>query len=189
MNFHGIEGLDTISEDNNTSQETYRILKYNCARIGNIIDANKYHALELQKRKEEIDKYIKKRFNQIVLCITDVKEYNGSISEWIVFQINWYSSKFGTSWILSLYWIFFVGFITALCMHCETAHYVVEHPSVFLLEEQHYGQRAIKAIAKYMSIVHYETLKDYPIIFLLNKVTLGYLYYQFLTAIRKDTRK
>ena len=36
---------------------------------------------------------------------------------------------------------------------------------------------------------HLEKLKDKPFIFFLNKVSLGYLYYQFLTAVRKDTRK
>jgi hypothetical protein len=34
-----------------------------------------------------------------------------------------------------------------------------------------------------------EKLKDKPFILFINKLSLGYLYYQFLTAVRKDTRK
>lgn len=42
---------------------------------------------------------------------------------------------------------------------------------------------------KYMSIINGDELKEYSVAFLLNKVLLGYLYYQFVTAVRKDTRK
>ena len=34
-----------------------------------------------------------------------------------------------------------------------------------------------------------KSLEDNPFLLLFNKVTLGYLYYQFLIAIRKNTRK
>jgi len=34
-----------------------------------------------------------------------------------------------------------------------------------------------------------DKLKASPLIFLLNKISLGYLYYQFLISVRKDTRK
>lgn len=41
-----------------------------------------------------------------------------------------------------------------------------------------------------MSIVNLdECIKLNPLIFLFNKVGLGYLYYQFLMSVRKDTRK
>ena len=42
---------------------------------------------------------------------------------------------------------------------------------------------------KYMSIINGDELKEHSFVFLVNKVLLGYLYYQFVTAVRKDTRK
>ena len=43
MNFFGVTGLDSKESQENTSQETYRILKHNFQKIGNQIEANKYH--------------------------------------------------------------------------------------------------------------------------------------------------
>ena len=51
MNFFDVQHLDTKEAKNNTSQETYRIIKNNFEKIGNKIEANKYLALELEQKK------------------------------------------------------------------------------------------------------------------------------------------
>ena len=42
---------------------------------------------------------------------------------------------------------------------------------------------------KYLYILTNINIDQNPILFIFHKISLGYLYYQFLTAIRKDTKK
>ena len=150
INFYGAKGLENSEY---ISQETYRIIKYNCQKIANQIEANKYHALELKKRKEALIK--------------------GNFFDYIVFYFNWHSSRFSTNWGLSLFWIIITGIITTLLIHLFVG-YVNDLKDTF----------------KYMSILTAdECIKANPLIFMFNKTALGYLYYQLVTSIRKDTRK
>jgi len=150
INFFDVKGLEKTDR---TSQETYRIIKYNCQKIGNQIEGNKYYALELKKRKEFLDKNIKT--NKL---------------DWIVFKINWWSSRFSTNWLLTLFWIFIVGLLTDFAINSckEEWSDVFKYISVFTLDE---------------------CIKQNPLVFIANKASLGFLYYQFVTAIRKDTKK
>tara|TARA_R110002049_G_scaffold29552_14_gene100440 strand:- start:7398 stop:8558 length:1161 start_codon:yes stop_codon:yes gene_type:complete len=154
MNFFDIRGLDRKDSKKTTSQETYRIIKHQLQKVGNIIGANKYHSLELSKRRQQLSFY---SFDYLVLLF------------------HWVSSNHSQSWLLPLIWIFIVGSLTSwgVANSCsECCFYQIEH------------------IFKYISIFNLDDcLKKLPIIFVMNKVSLGYLYYQFLTAIRKDTRK
>lgn len=187
MNFFGVNELDNEESIIETSQETYRIIKYNCERIGSIIDANKYHALELKKRKEELSNYVGKDFNKIFLYDNDPKEYQGSWADWVVFKINWHSSRFGTSWGLAFLWIIIIGFLTSMFMKTGNYYsfeYIFEYVNKWELFKE-----ILADTPKYMSIINGDELKEYSVAFLLNKVLLGYLYYQFVTAVRKDTRK
>nr|MBL0686877.1 hypothetical protein [Sulfurospirillum sp.] len=153
MIFYPTKGLEKTEY---ISQETYRIIKYNCQKIGNQIEANKYHSNELKKRREFLNE------NPL-----------SNKLDWVVFNINWHTSRFSTDWLLTTFWIFIVGFLTwvFVCFSCQ-------RPVVFI------------DIFKYMSIVDLdECIKKNPLVFLANKTTLGFLYYQLVTAIRKDTRK
>ena len=157
MNFYGVKGLEATE---NISQETYRIIKYNCQKIGNNIEANKYHSLELFKRRE----YVNKNFKENKL-------------DWFVFNINWFSSKFSTNWILALFWIFVTSVLTYLAIDS-------------FICSRHGCSDSWMDTFKYMSIVNLdECIKKNSLIFILNKSSLGYLYYQFITAVRKDTKK
>lgn len=155
MNFFDIRKLDTKESKQKTSQETYRIIKYQLQKVGNIIGSNKYHSLELAKRRESL-------------------AYS-SLLDKIVLNFHWAASNHSQNWLLPVGWIFVIGLLTCLSISslgCDCCCYKTEH------------------IFKYMSIVNLDQcLQKSPIIFFFNKVTLGYLYYQFLTAIRKDTRK
>ena len=155
MNFFGIKELDEKTSIENTNQETYRIVKYQLQKVGNIIDSNKYHALELEKKRKKVcDKSCKdKKF----------------LADCIFLNIHKISSNYSTNWLLSLLWIFVIGIIFNLYLTNE------------LLSIN---------IFKYISLLtSKEDFSSNYILFVLNKVILGYLYYQFVTAIRKDTRK
>ena len=163
MTFHNNRGLDTSKSIKNTSQETYRIIKYQLETVGNIIASNKYQALELQKHRKNSWRKIKEDF-------LDCKFVSNDLLDGIVAFFHWISSNHSRNWFWTLIWIFIVGAGT---------NYLIGHE--FTLE----------CTFKYLSIINIndECLKNHPIIAVLNKVLLGYLYYQFLTAIRRNTRK
>lgn len=169
VNFFAVEGLENNSKLNDTSQETYRILKHNCEKIGNMIDANNYHKLELEKRREDL-KYSKRYF-----------------FDRLMLNLNAFSSNFGTNYIRPLLGILFIGFITLLMLHYPrigdlfNTNYLI-NTSVLL--------SGIDKAFEYMYILNKDSsFTEYGFIFLLNKIFLGYLYYQFIIAVRKDTRK
>jgi len=165
INFYGIEILDK----NTTSQETYRIIKNQFEKLNNKIEANKYHALELDQRKKELGKNKWK-----------------NLSEFLVFKIHDISSKHSTSYFRSVLGIIFIGFFTIFLVHYDIAKDLFFHPSNFKIE---YLSKIWNEFWQYVNITNLEKLKANPFILFINKVSLGYLYYQFLTAVRKDTRK
>ncbi|MDX9744515.1 MAG: hypothetical protein RBT59_11895, partial [Arcobacteraceae bacterium] len=169
INFYGIKGLDTNISKQNTSQETYRIIKYNFEKLGNKIEANKYHALELDQRKRELEKY---------------KWEN--LSEYLVFKIHDLSSKHSTSYYRAGLGIVLVGFFTMFLVHFGIVKDLFFHPSNFRFE---YLAKIWSELWQYINITNLDKLKDKPFILFFNKVSLGYLYYQFVTSVRKDTRK
>jgi len=171
MNFFDVKELDTSESKKNTSQETYRILKYNFQRIGNQIEANKYHSLELDiHRQRTWDKILKRDF--ITRFSTETSRALELLSDGLVSLFHYISSNHSRTWIVPIFWIFIVGFFTNICMDCDKENF--EYINMF----------------KYISIANFdECLKKHYIIFFLNKISLGYLYYQFIIATRKNTKK
>jgi len=183
MNFFSVTGLDSRESMNHTSQETYRIIKYYFHKIGNQIESNKYHALELNvhrqntwyKIKEETWYKIQNLFyNDTRFFFFDVKKIGTLLLEIIPSLVHKGSSNYGQSWLLPLIWIFLVGMIT----NCLIDR--VSISNIFNFSE----------ILNHISIINLDgKLKDNPAIFLFNKISLGYLYYQFIIATRKNTKK
>lgn len=154
INFYGIEILDK----NTTSQETYRIIKNQFEKLNNKIEANKYHALEMEQHRKSVWDRI---FND---CDSSYK----LLPDGIVLLIHKLSSNHSSNWFLALSWIFIVSFITSWSLDAVT----------------------VDNFFKYINIL--SKIEDFNCSYMtmtLNKVSLGYLYYQFLTAVRKDTRK
>jgi len=169
MNFFDVQELDSDNAKNNTSQETYRIIKHNFEKIGNKIEANKYFALELEQKKNNL-----KRNNL------------GKLTDYIVFQANWLSSEFATNWLRVLCLICITSLITVGLLHFALLKELFFHPNLF---KPDYVVKIINEFFQYLYIFNRIDTAEHPIIFLFNKLLLGYLYYQFLTSIRKDTRK
>ncbi|MBU0632536.1 pentapeptide repeat-containing protein [bacterium] len=162
MTFFNNQGLGRTKSIENTSQETYRIIKYQLEKVGNIIGANEYQALELVKYRKNIWKKMKDDF-------LDCKFISNKLLDGVVLFFHWLSSNNSRNWLVTLIWIFIVGSGTSYLL------------GLYITWENTF---------KYLSIINFdESLKKMPIIAVLNKVLLGYLYYQFLTAIRKNTRK
>ena len=159
MNFFDVKELDEPKAKNNTSQETFRIIKHNFNKIGNVIEANKYHSLELKRHRNILKVFSTDFFNYLILFF------------------HWITSNHSKNWILPIFWIFVVGGLTYLSLNKFVCF--------------RYGCSSnLIDIFKYISIVKYDDcIKKNPMIFIFNKISLGYLYYQFITAIRKDTRK
>ncbi len=156
MNFFGVTELDNIISKQNTSQETYRIIKYNFEQLENIVEANKYHVLELEKHRE----YIWSQ-NHVTLNL---------LRDGIVSLFHRVSSNHSSNWFLALFWIFMVSLFTNLYLENDI--------------------KSIECILKYINILSkLEDFNDSYTVMTFNKISLGYLYYQFLTAVRKDTRK
>lgn len=154
INFYNIKGLTSNISQNNTSQETYRIIKYQLKKVGNTIDSNKFHSFELKKKKLSLCK-----------CSLD----------YIVLSLHGITSEYSQNWLRPLIFIFIVGIITMLSI-------------------KYFNGALNKGISfselfKYISIINIgKNFEESPIIFILNKISLGYLYYQFITSIRKDTK-
>ncbi|MFA6191297.1 MAG: hypothetical protein WC665_02995 [Sulfurimonas sp.] len=169
INFYDVQELDSKLSKEKTSRETYRIIKYNFEKIGNKIEANKYHAFELEQKRKDLEENIS----------SDWRE------KW-VFRFHDWSSEHSTNWFRALWLIFLVGFLTIFLVHFDIVKDLFFHPNHFKIE---YISKIWNEFWQYINITNLEKLKDKPFIFFLNKVSLGYLYYQFLTAVRKDTRK
>jgi len=182
MNFFGVKGLDSTESQVNTSQETYRIIKHNFKKIGNQIEANKYHALELNVHRQDIWYQIKQETWYKVLNLSfphldfyfDIKKILKLGLDMLPSLVHRASSNYGQSWLLPLIWILIVGLIT----NC-------------VISECNWGNAFnFREILKHVSIINLDVkLKEYPAIFLFNKISLGYLYYQFIIATRKNTKK
>lgn len=182
LNFYGIKELEKANSKEETSQETYKIVKYYSEKNGSVIEANKYHALELEKKRKELyfwsNFYFWKKKDEN-------RQYNKL--DWLVFNGNYITSKFGTNWGLAFLWILATGFLTSMFMKTGNYYsfeYIFEYVNKWELFKE-----ILADTPKYMSIINGDELKKYSVAFLLNKVLLGYLYYQFVTAVRKDTRK
>lgn len=160
MNFFGIEGLDKKESIEKTTQETYRIVKYQLQKVGSIIDSNIYHSLELGKREK--------------VCELSCKNWR-FLADCLVLNIHKISSNYSTNWFWALLWILFFGVLTNAVIFESYFE-----PNTWLNTEFYKYSYALTPLSEFCG-------KTW--LFILNKVVLGYLYYQFVTAIRKDTRK
>ena len=161
MNFYGINIVDTSK----TSQETYRIIKNQFEKLNNKIEANKYHALELEQHRKDIKKRV----------FSDLKSFYKFLPDGLISFFHWASSNHSSSWFLALIWIFVVSICTNIFLGNNTIDFSFD---------------GWDNIFKYINILSkLEDFNNSYLVMTLNKVSLGYLYYQFLTAVRKDTRK
>ncbi|WP_323596101.1 hypothetical protein [Aliarcobacter butzleri] len=166
MNFFGCRGLEKLNSRKNTSQETYRIIKHNFKKLKNTIEANQYHSLELNRYRNNI-----KILDDFLNCKIPLQ----NILDWLVSFFHLFTSNYSKNWFLTLIWIVIVSIGTNL-----------------YLDNQIYLNKQIswECIFKYLNILtNKDDFNNSYIAMTFNKVLLGYLYYQFLTAIRRNTKE
>jgi uncharacterized protein YjbI with pentapeptide repeats len=78
------------------NRETARIIKNFYDNSNNIIEANRFYKLEMLEREKELDKDMKK-----------------SIFEWLVFKIHGLASNHSQDWLLPIFWIISLTFLTS----------------------------------------------------------------------------
>lgn len=151
--FFDIHELNSEKSINNTTRNTYRIIKQQLLKSEDIIESNKYKAIELTKYRKDIWS----------------KDYiNGNLlRDGLILFFHFLSSNHSQNWFLPITWIFGIGIITS---HC------ISDINLF-------------NIFKFMYIATpLDDFKDNTIWIFFNKILLGYLYYQFLVTIRKDSK-
>ena len=191
------------------NRETARIIKNFYDNSNNIIEANKFYALEMKEREKELIKDIKNGKN---------------IVDWLIFKAHAISSNHSQDWLLALFWIIVIGALYTIISFCSTNTCLnnINTPiligSIFLVSLYNlhvYNKNDYKQFTKYiflfLLLVNYFALtkdvtlscladkinpfsimtsKD-PITFglLMFKITIAYLIYQFIVSVRQNTRR
>jgi len=183
------------------NRETARIIKSLLDSSKNIIEANKYYALEMKEREKELKKTKQPR----------------EWLEWLIFKIHGVSSNHSQDWFLAVLWILVVGIINyAITM--EQVQYTDDFlvlsstflvPLLYLIicneniEKPHYKYGIllfIIAIPLSFSIISLGELiktvnafsklgQDISAIEFLFHLITAYLLYQFAVSVRQNTRR
>lgn len=188
---------------NVANRETARIIKDFFEKQNNIIEANKFYALEMEKREKELD-------------------FKENFFEWLVFKIHGLSSNHSQDWTLALFWILSFTF-TFLTMDFVNTHYLTHTVDYILIDMIIflgfvYGNYLIieyEKINKFLYIgIYYifygffsqdwllkcfsNRLNPFSIMTgneeltfsgLIYKIIIAYLIYQLIISIRQNTRR
>ncbi|MCT7576666.1 hypothetical protein N5U06_04950 [Aliarcobacter butzleri] len=188
---------------NVANRETARIIKDSFEKQNNIIEANKFYALEMEKREKELD-------------------FKENFFEWLVFKIHGLSSNHSQDWTLALFWILSFTF-TFLTMDFVNTHYLTHTVDYILIDMIIflgfvYGNYLIieyEKINKFLYIgIYYifygffsqdwllkcfsNRLNPFSIMTgneeltfsgLIYKIIIAYLIYQLIISIRQNTRR
>lgn len=193
-------------EANVANRETARIIKDSFEQQNNIIEANKFYALEMKEREKELSP--KKDF-----------------FEWLVFKIHGLSSNHSQNWLLSLFWIviFTMNYSFLNCISQNNENNLVFFSLISII--------VLYAIADFLNdyiddkLVHFSMMITFSSIYyllygftskdfylktfsnnlnpfsimtelskldfstLIYKITIAYLIYQLIVSIRQNTRR
>jgi len=157
------EKKQPLKSKNIHDRETARIIKHSFEKINNIIEANQYYAIEMEKRKDEL-KIWKNPF------------------DWLVFKFHRLSSNHSQNWILPIFWIFFISYLVT---SVKTTYGIFE---TILYNIFIYGvlDKMANIINPFSIMIRGESLTFNMLFF---KVIIAYLMYQFVVSIRQNTRR
>lgn len=199
-----------LDSKNIANRETARIIKDSFEKQNNIIEANKFYALEMKEREKELEENIKKGKN---------------IFEWLVFKIHGLSSNHSQDWLLPIFWILnisiLIPFFKLICfetLKIEMTIFIITYFYLLIYLVTYSDKyRAITIIISSFLIymVFYKLSpsinlnsmssnlnpfsimiesngaenKDLDFITLIFKSTIAYLIYQLIVSIRQNTRR
>jgi len=199
-----------LESENIFDRETARIIKDSFEKQNNIIEANKYYAIEMEKREEELDQTKKDNWFEL-----------------LVFKIHGWSSNHSQDWLLALFWIINIGLIasifnfysmqdenlnyihsnldslyisvyliiaTIFTSYCLTYNNKIFHTVLFIgfyltyrfISTDNYLTEFANVINPFSIMTKGETLNLGMLIF---KVIIAYLIYQFVVSVRQNTRR
>ena len=192
-----------------SNRETARVIKNFYDKSNNIIEANKFYALEMKERRKELDA-------------------KSGFVEWIVFYLHEVSSNHSQSWLTALLWIVLLAFfytmeingiplltffITFLTINVMIEYFFKKYtsfirwynkiqpyililfymPYIFII---HVGEipyfmslAFLNEIAKNINLFSKLNLENITLGLLVYKIVLSYLMYQFVVAVRQNTRR
>jgi len=102
---------------NISNRETARIIKNSFEQQNNIIEANKFYALEMKEREKEISPF-------------------KNLLEWLTFKIHGLASNHSQNWFLALFWIINITFLTNFLSYefsCENSTLHILDRSLFFI--------------------------------------------------------
>lgn len=194
------------------NRETARIIKDSFEQQNNIIEANKFYKLEMEKREEEL--------------LNDIKS-DKNFFEYLVFKFHGLSSNHSQDWYLALFWIMIIGFISSyfdfnlkkengtyinfdefdilktfglvllifiLSYLCEVKdkivngiYYLVSSYLIYIYSTEDYLLTLFaKTINPSSVLKSNEPINGIQLVF---KIIIAYLIYQFIISIRQNTRR
>lgn len=206
INFFGIKGLEQDKSKEETSRETFRLIKNAFEKHGNKIEANLYHSYELMARKNELD-------NQSIS--------GNNFLDKMVFFFNEKTSNHGLNWALPIYWMIFIGLFYSSYFYTSNFNllesllfwisilssiYIFLKFKITKIKKYLFAlfppflfyslivcfnsDFGFDSIFKFLNIISFE--KDINISLTestISKTIMAYLIYQFVVSLRKDTRK
>jgi len=189
LNFFGAQGLLLSRSKKKTNRETYRIIKLNFIKLRNRIDAMSYAAAELDKHLHELCDRCTIGRKYVIAKLIDPKCW-WNVPEQLILILQKYTSNYGQSWILPLFWMVVVGMAFSIFELQKHESYIEFSKNLFMFKENEWN-----AVLKNMSIYPLGSSKKSEAtnlavgLILAHKVLLGYLYYQFIISVRKFTKK
>ena len=182
------------------NRETARIIKNFYDNSNNIIEANKFYALEMKKREKEL--------KEATVDTGNIKV----ILDYFVFKIHGMTSNHSQDWILALLWMINITFMYSISYFASNYHNnvlstVSFYSIIFLLfihPKPNYLLKILLLITAFIFIVFsFVSLdviavsinpfskigKDITLYTLIYKTIMAYLLYQFVVSIRQNTRR
>ncbi len=184
-----------------SNRETARIIKNFYDASNNIIEANKFYALEMEKREYELKEAVTEGHFRFIL-------------ESFIFKIHGITSNHSQDWFLSLLWIVNITFMYSIEPSVNNYHnnmlanifFYSVLLSLFIYQNPRLLLKIILIFSALMflslSYINLDTVADKinpfsimtskdPITFglLMFKITIAYLIYQFIVSVRQNTRR
>lgn len=174
------------------NRETARVIKDFYDKSNNIIEANKFYVLEMQKMEKEL---------------SPLKNF----SEWLIFKLHSISSEHSQSAYLAFLWIFNLSYLYVI--YCSKKNIIDDFLALSTLLIFVLSFIDIKGVLKagltisLMELFAFSSVKidviadkinpfsimtswdDIPFNLLLFKVIIAYLIYQFIVSVRQNTRR
>jgi len=200
------ETKEFIGEVNNiqvANRETARVIKNFYDTNNNIIEANKFYALEMEEREKELQQNKTKSFTSFI--------------EWLVFKAHKVSSNHSQDWLLTLLWMLAITFVfevlrkNTYCSNDMILLFLLTNASLILLGILFICILPL-SLKWYLCLVSVSipfltriTFEDFANLInpfsimtggekltfsmLIYKIIIAYLIYQFIISVRQNTRR